>query len=237
VILAIVLASSSFALLTSAVATSKLEVQGTVAENYRAAYDILVRPATSKESEAGTAARLERSQGLVQANYLSGIYGGISMDQLDQIRDIAGVEVAAPVAMIGYTLPAVDVPVVINDLIEDDPTATDQLFRLTRTWSTDRGLTSIPAATSYQYFTRRSLKWQAANAEQPPSFPAPRPLTSPCWSASGGRRPRRLRATPSTSSGWGISRATGRTHPGPDANGMAGRRATSGSRPSTGCRC
>lgn len=173
VILAIVLASSSFALLTSAVATSKLEVQGTVEANYRSAYDILVRPAPTKKSEAGTAAQLERSQGLVQANYLSGIYGGISMDQLDQIREIPGVEVAAPVAMIGYTLPAVPVPVVINDLIDDDPAATDQLFRLTMTWSTDRGLTSIPAFTSYQYFTRRSLTWQAPNAEQPPAVKRP----------------------------------------------------------------
>lgn len=173
VILAIVLASSSFALLTSAVATSKLEVQGTVEENYRSAYDILVRPAQTKESEAGTTAKLERAQGLVQANYLSGIYGGISMGQLDQIRDIPGVEVAAPVAMIGYVLTAVDVPIVINDLIDDDPAATDQLFRLTRTWSTDRGLTSIPDATSYQYFTRRRLDWKTPNLVQPPAVARP----------------------------------------------------------------
>lgn len=173
VILAIVLASSSFALLTSAVATSKLEVLGTVEDNYRSAYDILVRPAPSKESEAGTAAQLERSQGLVQANYLSGIYGGISMDQLDQIREIPGVEVAAPVAMIGYVLTAVPVPVVINDLIDDDPTATDQLFRLTRTWSTDRGLTKLPDATWYQYFTRRRLDWKTPNLVQPPAVDRP----------------------------------------------------------------
>lgn len=178
VILAIVLASSSFALLTSAVATSKLEVQGTVEENYRSAYDILVRPAPTKESEAGTAAQLERSQGLVQANYLSGIYGGISMDQLDQIRQIPGVEVAAPVAMIGYVLTAVPVPIVINDLIDDDPVATDQLFRLTRTWSTDRGLTSLPDATTYQYFTRRRLDWKTPNLVSPPAVdrPGARPL-------------------------------------------------------------
>ena len=169
VVMAIVLASSSFALLTSAVATSKLEVQGTVEENYRSAYDILVRPAPTRKSLAGTAAQLERSQGLVQANYLSGIYGGITMKQLDQIRDITGVEVAAPVAMIGYVLPAVDVPVVINDLIDDDSTSTDQLFRLTRTWTTDRGLSSIPGATSYQYFTRRPLDWNTPNLVQPPA--------------------------------------------------------------------
>ena len=134
VVLAIVMASVSFALLTSAVATSRLEIQGTVDENYRTSYDILVRP-------AGSSSPLERSEGLVQQNYLSGIFGGITMEQLRTIRHLPEVEVAAPVAMIGYILPAVQVPVVINDLLTTDE---DQLYRFTRTWTTDRGLDHGP---------------------------------------------------------------------------------------------
>ncbi|MCW2793054.1 MAG: hypothetical protein JWO76_2152 [Nocardioides sp.] len=129
VVLAIVLSSVSFALLTSAVATSKLQVQGTVGKNFRSAYDILVRP-------SGSSLPLERSRNLVQQNYLSGIYGGITLEQLRTIRAMPGVDVAAPVAMIGYFLPAIQVPVPINDVLTGD---SDQLYQFTRTWTTDRG--------------------------------------------------------------------------------------------------
>ena len=163
VVLAIVMASVSFALLTSAVATSRLDVQGTVEENYRTAYDILVRP-------AGTASDLEESEGLVQQNYLSGIYGGITMDQLRQIRSLPEVEVAAPVAMIGYILATVDVQVRINEVLTDDR---DQLYRFTPTWTTDRGLSQLRDQTSYEYFTRRPLHWDTPNDTVPPQMRRP----------------------------------------------------------------
>ena len=68
---------------------------GTVAANFRSAYDILVRP-------KGSATDLEREQGVVRPNFLSGQFGGITMKQYEQIKAISGVEVAAPIAMIGY---------------------------------------------------------------------------------------------------------------------------------------
>ncbi|MCW2793657.1 MAG: hypothetical protein JWO76_2755, partial [Nocardioides sp.] len=83
VILAILVASVSFALLTSAVATSRLAVEGTVDQNFRGAYDILVRP-------VGSANSIERSQNLVQQNYLANVYGGITTDQLRTIQKIQG---------------------------------------------------------------------------------------------------------------------------------------------------
>jgi hypothetical protein len=96
VVAAIVGAAVSFSLLTSAVATSRLEVRGKVSANFRSAYDILVRPQHSITP-------LERSDRLVQENYLSGIFGGITMKQYHQIKALPGVKVAAPIAMVGYT--------------------------------------------------------------------------------------------------------------------------------------
>ena len=74
VVCAIVVAAVSFSVLISAVATSTLQVHGTVKANYRSAYDILVRPIGSRSA-------VERSRGLVRENYLAGIFGGITMAQ------------------------------------------------------------------------------------------------------------------------------------------------------------
>ena len=70
----ILVASVSFSLLTATTTTSTAEVQGTVARNLRPAYDILVRP-------PGSITGLEASQGLVRNNYLSVIFGGITLKQ------------------------------------------------------------------------------------------------------------------------------------------------------------
>ena len=145
VVLAIVFAAVSFALLTSAVATSRLEVQGTVDENYQSAYDILVRP-------AGSATPLEKRQGLVQENYLAGLYGGITMAQLDEVTRTPGVEVAAPVAMVGYTLAAIHLTFPLTPYLDSDR---DQLLAIKPSWTTDRGLTHLPDEQQYLYYTSR----------------------------------------------------------------------------------
>lgn len=157
VISAIVVASVSFAILSSAVATSRLRVQGTVNQNFRTAYDILVRPA-----QAATA--LERTDGLVQENYLSGIYGGITLQQYREIAQTPGVEVAAPVAMIGYVLPAVAFGVKVDP---DLTSAPNQLFAVKRTWTTDRGLSHVPDRSTYIYFTRHRVSWDTSGQVPP----------------------------------------------------------------------
>lgn len=144
VVAAIVVAAVSFSLLTSSVATSRLRVQGTVEENFRSAYDILVRPAGSKTP-------LEASERLVQENYLSGIFGGITRRQYQRIAGLPGVEVAAPVAMVGYTLPIVDVPYTVNQLV--DKGASQQVLRVDLHWASDRGLSSYSEQTRFLYVT------------------------------------------------------------------------------------
>src|SRR4051794_11099135 len=96
--LAILVAAVSFVLLTSSARTSSLHIQGTIKTNFRPAYDILVRPRGSKTV-------LERQQGLVPPNYLSGIFGGITLKQWREVLQMRGVAVAAPIANIGYILP------------------------------------------------------------------------------------------------------------------------------------
>ena len=103
----ILVAAVSFVLLASAAKTSELRVRGSVSRNFRGAYDVLVRP-------KGSFTPLERSDGLVRDNYLSGIYGGITLRQYATIRRIQGVEVAAPIANLGYVMPFGRIPISIG---------------------------------------------------------------------------------------------------------------------------
>jgi hypothetical protein len=163
-------AAVSFTLLTSAAGTSKLRVTGTVERSFRPAYDILVRP-------AGSFSRIERERGLVQENYLSGIFGGITFDQYRAIKAIPGVDVAAPIANIGYILPFDFVPVTINDFLSQDP---DQLYRLRFDWLANGRTSQYPDSPLYVYFTRR------ASFDQPPHdwvdqiLPSGRTTKTPC---------------------------------------------------------
>src|SRR5580698_4580653 len=91
----LLIATTAFTVLTAATRTSQLRTVGTVSAHFVPAYDILVRP-------KGAQTRLEQATDSVQPNFLSGIYGGISTSQWQQIAAIRGVSVAAPIAMVGY---------------------------------------------------------------------------------------------------------------------------------------
>lgn len=143
----ILLAALAFTVLTGAARTSQLRTVGLVRANARSAYDILVRP-------PHTRTRLEVSHGLVRANYLSGIFGGITMRQYRQIRRLPGVEVAAPIANIGYVMPLTNIPIDVTRVLTG---AKRQLFRLTLRWTTDRGLSSYPDGDIYLYVTREPI--------------------------------------------------------------------------------
>jgi putative ABC transport system permease protein len=141
----ILVAAVSFVLLTSAVSTSALEVRGTVAKNWKAAYDILVRP-------AGSYTPLERAQGLVADNYLSGIFGGITMNQWQEVLHVPGVVVAAPVANIGYVMLRTYVPIRMNPFTTKAPV---QLYRVRGDWLADGGTSRYPSPDLYFYLTRQ----------------------------------------------------------------------------------
>lgn len=144
---AIVVAATSFTLLVSATRASKAQLRGTVESNYRAAYDVLVRP-------RGSATPLERQARLVRPNYLSGLFGGITLGEYERIKRLPGIEVAAPIANIGYILPLFRFPISIERLVSDQP---DQLYSLTASFSAQRGLSRYPAPWrgGFVYYTTR----------------------------------------------------------------------------------
>lgn len=79
----------------SALSTQQVVVDRTLTDYQRTTYDILVR-APENVTE------IEKEYGLVEANHLNGTAGGITMQQYEQIKAISDVEVAAPIAMLGY---------------------------------------------------------------------------------------------------------------------------------------
>ncbi len=90
--LAVALAASSISL---ASVVSLATVHQTVAAGWRGSYDILVRPRDALTLHVD-------GREVVPANYLGARTSGISRDQWQQILAIPGVEVAAPVAALGW---------------------------------------------------------------------------------------------------------------------------------------
>lgn len=143
----ILVAAASFVLLTSSAQTSELRVKGAVERNWRNAYDILVRP-------PGSFTPLEQQRDLVRENYLSGIFGGISLEQYRKIRSTPGVAVAAPIANVGYMLPLGRIPVSIGGLVSSQPR---QVYRIRLTWLANGTSSRYPGPELYVYVTRRPL--------------------------------------------------------------------------------
>jgi putative ABC transport system permease protein len=149
VLAGVLIAVSSFTVLTAATQTSQLQVVGTVDEHFRASYDVLVRP-------VGSQLPLERSDGLVRPNFLSDHFGGITLDAVERIRDIDGVEVAAPVAMVGYQVPSLArISIDVDEfLTRDDPV----VLRVRTIRHVDAGLSSYELPDSYFYFTPNEVE-------------------------------------------------------------------------------
>ena len=143
--LGIVVAAVAFILLTGSAATSAIHVRRTLRANFRPAYDILVRPRNSFTP-------LERTEGLVRANYLSGIYGGITLGQYRTIEHLPGVGVAAPIANVGYVFLYGSVHIRLNSLLDAAPY---QLYRIKIGWLADGGLSRYPMTDLYVYYTPR----------------------------------------------------------------------------------
>lgn len=150
-VVAILLVATGFAFLTSQVQTTQVLVRSTLSKNFRPAYDLLVLPPKSET-------HFERSTGLVDENYLSGLFGGISDRQLAQIRSVPGVALAAPVAMVGYTFLTVSLQVPLTSVQGNTPA---QLFSVRQEWTAENGLSHYPSGAQQYYY------WQAQLASAP----------------------------------------------------------------------
>ncbi len=144
----LLVAATAFTVLTAASRTAQLRTVGQVTANFRPAYDILVRPKGSRTA-------VEDTTGTVQPDFLSGIYGGITTSQWQQIEQIPGVQVAAPIAMVGYAQLGAGIfwPVPAAALKESGR----QLYRFSTTYVSDNGASRITQPPSYLYVTPQRL--------------------------------------------------------------------------------
>ncbi|WP_406105810.1 FtsX-like permease family protein [Micromonospora globbae] len=144
----VLVATTGFVVLTGATTTSRLDVTGTVERNTRAAYDILVRP-------KGTRTPLEAERGLVRPNYLSGLFGGITLQQYEQVKAVPGIDVAAPIAMLGYSTTPLLTPLDLTDAV--DRSLDRQVIRVDPTFVAERRLSTAPGKPRYVYVTKHPL--------------------------------------------------------------------------------
>ena len=144
--LAVLFAVTSFVVLTGATTTQRLEVTATLEDNWRSAFDILVRPVEARSE-------IEDLTGRVRPAFLSETYGGITLDQLAAIREIPGVDIAAPIGTVGIIWQTIHVRLDLNDVVADSGT---QLFRIELA-NYSRGV-SLPARGAYVYVTDNPLE-------------------------------------------------------------------------------
>ncbi len=86
------IAACALILLSATTQTTALHANQIIHQNWRPSYDLVVLPPTAHTVQGSTLA----------ADSLQGYNGGISLKQYSQIQAIPGVEVAAPLAFIGY---------------------------------------------------------------------------------------------------------------------------------------
>lgn len=92
---AVLLAVVTFVLIVATSSTASSRLGSALDENWRGSYDVLVVPRGQDFGAAGT-------DGLVDPNFVGTAgEGGISLAELDSVRDVDGVEVAAPLGMVG----------------------------------------------------------------------------------------------------------------------------------------
>lgn len=104
--------------------TNKETIVDELEERWSSSYDIVVRPEGTRETT--------EEDGLLDPNYLSGIQGKITMDQYETIKQIDRIDIAAPIAMIGYA----NYMVFLDEFTLDEP----GLYRLTREEVIDDGI-------------------------------------------------------------------------------------------------
>ncbi|MFG1764744.1 FtsX-like permease family protein [Micromonospora parva] len=139
---AVLMATTGFTVLTGAASTSRLVASGSVDGQFRPSYDILVHPAAPVT-------------GLLHQDRPTAAYGGIALDQWRQIEQVPGVEVAAPLAVLGIADIQPDLRVDVTEQV--DRSAERQVIEIARRISGDRGLSTVTAAPAYIYVSRRLL--------------------------------------------------------------------------------
>ena len=141
---AIAIALTGF--VATAAGTPQVTFTGAAERNQRPPYDILVRP-------KGSVQELEREHGLIRSGYLSATYGGLTVDGVAAIGAVPGVEVAAPIATLGYLYLPIPIDVDAARLLGDRTT----LLRWRSTVTARNDTAAAPGPAGYRYQTDREL--------------------------------------------------------------------------------
>lgn len=128
--LAVVIGATGFTVLTASSQAQRLDTVGQVNAASQQAFDILVRP-------KGSRLPAERAGRLVAPGYLNGL-SGISVNQWQEIANLAGVQVAAPIAIVGFMTPYIQAFV---DLTRYASRRGPTTFRVDGTWRLPDGST------------------------------------------------------------------------------------------------
>ena len=121
----------------------------TVQQKWNVSYHILVRPPSAKLTDP--------QNRLIEPNIQTGITGGIALEQWDQIKRIPGVDIAAPLSILGYAN---------MNLVFPEKATLDEpgVYRETVTVTANNGLRDQTALSFSRYFVRGP--WYMENSEE-----------------------------------------------------------------------
>lgn len=86
------LAACALILLSATTQTTLLRANQIISQNWRPTYDLVVLPPQAQAP----------ADQQIPADMLAGYSGGMSVQQYNQVKNLAGIEVAAPIAYVGY---------------------------------------------------------------------------------------------------------------------------------------
>jgi putative ABC transport system permease protein len=155
----VLVAAVCIGLLSAETQTGSARASATVHENFRAAYDILVRPRGAQSS-------FERAHHVVDDGFLSSLFGGITVREYREIRSLPGVALAAPVANVGYFIAKQTLLIPFPRTVSR---TRPEVLRVDLDWNVHDGLSRYPGAALYLYWSPGTLRFTASHDRYQPA--------------------------------------------------------------------
>ncbi|MFD2443656.1 ABC transporter permease [Bacillus sp. CGMCC 1.16607] len=146
--------SSGLGYISGVQETSRGTIEHILQKKWRSSYDIVVRPPDSRS--------ITEDHKLLEPNYLSGISGGISLEQLGMIKNIDEVAIAAPIAVIGNTS-----AIITFDKLHRQDLKDPGVYSFSYKTMSDNGVRKEERETYTEYFTTQ--EW-APQIDEPSEY-------------------------------------------------------------------
>jgi ABC-type antimicrobial peptide transport system permease subunit len=134
--------SSGLGYISGVQESSRGTIEHILQKKWKSSYDIVVRPPDSRS--------ITEEHQLLEPNYLSGISGGISLEQLHTIKNIDEVAIAAPIAVIGNTY-----AIITFDKLHREHLKEPGVYSYTYKTLSDNGVRVEERGTHTEYFTTK----------------------------------------------------------------------------------